>query len=79
MLQKISISSKYCSFELSVHQRILKRKMYQGFHKNTKQHNSFFKNIDNNMLISISEWFLKDHVTLKTGVMMLKIQLWSKE
>ncbi len=25
--------------------------------------------------ISISEWFLKDHVTLKTGVMMLKIQL----
>ncbi len=26
--------------------------------------------------ISISEWFLKDHVTLKTGVMMLKIQLY---
>ncbi len=25
--------------------------------------------------ISISESFLKDHVTLKTGVMMLKIQL----
>ncbi len=25
--------------------------------------------------ISILEWFLKDHVTLKTGVMMLKIQL----
>ncbi len=24
-------------------------------------------------------WFLKDHVTLKTGVMMLKIQLWSQE
>ncbi len=24
---------------------------------------------------SILEWFLKDHVTLKTGVMMLKIQL----
>ncbi len=24
--------------------------------------------------ISILEWFLKDHVTLKTGVMMLKIQ-----
>ncbi len=23
--------------------------------------------------ISILEWFLKDHVTLKTGVMMLKI------
>ncbi len=25
--------------------------------------------------ISILEWFLKDHVTLKTGEMMLKIQL----
>ncbi len=24
---------------------------------------------------SILEWFLKDHVTMKTGVMMLKIQL----
>jgi len=23
------------------------------------------------------EWFLKGHVTLKTGVTMLKIQLWS--
>ncbi len=29
-------------------------------------------NIDDN---NISLWFLKDHVTLKTGVMMLKIQL----
>ncbi len=27
--------------------------------------------------ISILEWFLKDHVTLKTAVIMLKIQLWS--
>jgi len=26
--------------------------------------------------ISILDWFLKDHVTLKTWVMMLKIQLW---
>ncbi len=25
--------------------------------------------------ISILEWFLKDHVTLKAGVMILKIQL----
>ncbi len=37
-------------------------------------------NIDNNNVfieqqISILEWFLIDHVTLKTGVMMLKIQL----
>jgi len=29
--------------------------------------------------IIILEWFLKDHVTLKTGVRMLKIQLWSQE
>ncbi len=29
--------------------------------------------------ISILEGFLKDHVTLKTGVMMLKIQLCSTE
>ncbi len=43
-------------------------------------------NIDNNIIndnnnnnmfleqqVSILEWFLKDHVTLKSGVMMLKI------
>jgi len=30
--------------------------------------------------ISILDLFLKDHVTLKTGVMMMrKIQLWSQE
>jgi len=29
--------------------------------------------------IIIFKWFLNDHVTLKTGVMMLKIQLWSQE
>jgi len=29
--------------------------------------------------ILILEWFLKGHVTLKTGVMMLKIQLSSQE
>ncbi len=35
-------------------------------------------NADNNkcFLSSKSEGFLKDHVTLKTGVMMLKIQLY---
>jgi len=26
--------------------------------------------------ISISEWLLKDRVTLNTGVIMLKFQLW---
>ncbi len=29
--------------------------------------------------IGILELFLKDYATLKTGVMMLKIQLWSEE
>ncbi len=42
--------------------------MYQ-FAQNIKQHNCFLHQI------SILEWFLKDHVTLKTGVMMLKIHL----
>jgi len=26
-------------FKLSIQQRIMKKKMYQGFHKNFKQHN----------------------------------------
>jgi len=30
-------------------------------------------------IIVLLYWFLKDHVTLKTGEMMLKIQLWSQE
>ncbi len=68
MLQKLFISDKYWSLDPSIHQRILK-KMY-----------STVLNIDannnNNKLeqqISILEWFLKDHMTLKTGVMMLKM------
>ncbi len=36
MLQKFSILNKCCSFELSIDQRILKKK-YNGFHKNIKQ------------------------------------------
>jgi len=38
----------------------------------------FVFNIDNNKLLEhqsiILEWFLKDHMTVKTGVMMLKIR-----
>jgi len=49
---------------LSRFQKILKIKMYQSFHKHLKR--------------SLM-WFLSDHVTLKTGVMMLKIQLWLQE
>ncbi len=40
MLQKIYISNKHCSFEVSIHQNIQK-KMYHGFHKNIKQHKCF--------------------------------------
>ncbi len=44
---------------------------YLRFNKDIKQHNCF--NINDNKCLS--EWFLKDHVTLNTGAMMLKIQL----
>ncbi len=37
---KCFISYKCCSFELYIHQRILKQ-MYYGFHKIIKQHNCF--------------------------------------
>ncbi len=50
------ISNKCHSFE----------KMYHGLYKNIKQ-NCFFE-----QQISIFEWFQKDHVTLKTGVMAAK-------
>ncbi len=52
-----------------VHQRILFEKKDYACHKNIKQHNCF--HIHNNKIIFIkqqiskSEWFLKDHVTLK--------------
>ncbi len=46
--------------------------MYHGFHKNMKQLNiDNVSRVANQHIIMISE----DHVTLKTGVMMLKIQL----
>ncbi len=71
MLQKFFISDKCWSLDLSIQQITLK-KMYLTV-----------LNIDNNNvswaanqhIIMISE----DHVTLKTGVMMLKIQLWSQK
>ncbi len=61
-------------------------KMYHDFHKNIKQQKLFstliiictifnkWPPIKTEQQISILKWFLKDHVTLKTGVMMLKIQ-----
>ncbi len=33
MLQKISVSNKRCSFDLSIHQRILKNRIYQSLQK----------------------------------------------
>ncbi len=39
--QKIFILHKCCSFELSIHLRILKNKMHHSFHKNIVQHNCF--------------------------------------
>ncbi len=82
MLQKISISNKCCSLERSIHQRILKNKMYQFPQKYCAAQLFstliIIRNVSwaaNQHIIMISE----DHVTLKTGVMMLKIQLWSQE
>ncbi len=51
----------------------LSKNMYHGFLQNIKQHNCFLEYTDNNnnkyFLSGILEWFLKDHVTMKTGVM----------
>ncbi len=67
ILQNIHISNECCSFQLYI-QRIVKIKIKCiQFSTKKKQH------------ISILEWFLKDHVTLKTGIMILKIQLWSQK
>ncbi len=75
MLQKLFISDKCWSLYLSIHQIILKKKY--SIVLNIDDNNNI---VDNNGIItmfleqqiSILEWFLKDHVTLKTGVMMLK-------
>ncbi len=52
MLQKISISNKCCSFELSIHLWILKNKMSHGFHKILCSTTVF--NIDNNQKCFLS-------------------------
>ncbi len=74
MLQKISISNKCCAFELSIHQKsyiMVSTKIWSStavfnIDKNLKCFLS-----SNQHIIMISE----DHVTLKPGVIMLKIQL----
>ncbi len=69
---KYFISNKCCSFELSIHLWILKNNMCHSFHQKISCSMTVF-NIDNNQ-----KWFIimisEDHVTLKTGVMMLEIQ-----
>ncbi len=68
MLETISVSNKCYSFELSINQRILKCRMVST--------NFFLFLILKIMFLENEidklEWFLKDHVTLQTGVMMLK-------
>ncbi len=41
MLQNNNIPNKCCTFERSIHQRILKK--YHGFHKDINQQNCFIK------------------------------------
>ncbi len=80
LLFNISISNKCCSFGLSIQQKILKQ-MHQHPQKIWSSRTVFFC-MDNKIRIrnvswaanQHSRWYLKDHVTLKTGVMMLKIQ-----
>jgi len=69
-IQKVSISKEQHLFEHSVHQRIPKR-MHHGFHKYVavKKRKMFLE-----QQVIILEWFLKDHMTLKTGAIMLEIQ-----
>jgi len=69
---KISIQNKHCAFNF-VHQIIL-HKMYHGIQKNITPLSTLII-VRTEHYIFILEWFLKDHVTLKTGVMMLKIQI----
>ncbi len=64
---KTFIIHKCCSFELSIHQRILKK--CRTISANILSSTTVF-NIDNNKkcFLWILEWFLKDYMTLKTGV-----------
>ncbi len=76
------ISNKCCSFNVSTHQRILKWNLlpFLQTYYTTQLFSTLIiiRNVSwavNQYIIMISE----DHVTLKTGVMMLKIQLWSQK
>ncbi len=62
MLQKISVSNKCCSLELSINQRILKKKMYQ-FPQNILGSTTDF-NIDNNQKCFKIQDFYLSHTRL---------------
>ncbi len=65
MLQKISTYNKCCSFELYFHQKQCIAKIWKSI---------TVLNIDKNVMF-LEQHISEDHVTLKTGSMMLKIQL----
>jgi len=48
MLQKINISNKHCSSDLSIYLWILRNNMRHSFHKNIVQHNIDNNHINNN-------------------------------
>ncbi len=58
-------------FERILHKNIKKQKQYLAL--------IIIKEMFLEQQISILEWFLKDPVIMKTGVMMLKIELWITE
>ncbi len=64
---------KYMLFVLSIHQSIVKNVSTLSPKCEAAQ---LFSTLIIMRFISILEWILKDHVTLKTGEMMLKIQLY---
>jgi len=55
------------------------QKIYIINHCSWLECNTILKKFTKILSSSILEWFLKDLVTLKTGVIMLKIQLSSQE
>jgi len=62
LLQNISISNECCSFELHIHQCILRK--CESFHRNIKQFSTpIIRNV------------ISEGSCVKTGVMMLKIRL----
>ncbi len=76
MVQKISFEEVF-RFVLSVRQRILKKTQSVTAYTKMLSNTTAFKIANKKFFLSSkSTWFLKDHVTLKIGVMMLKIKFW---